>query len=84
MRRIGLPPSSSLPVSELCEVAALGGSLPFFVGLVRVLVGEVGGLCSVAVVVLGVRLSGVALVVVVMMVIICIAEMPTTTVIVGC
>ena len=37
-----------------------------------------------AVVVLGVRRSGVALVVVVMMVIICIAEMPATTVIVGC
>lgn len=81
--RIGLP-STSLPVSEFCEVAALGGGLPLLVGLVRVLVGEVGGLCSVAVVVLGVCLPGVALVVVVMVVTICIAKMPATTVIVGC
>lgn len=83
VRRIGLP-SSALPVSELCEVAALGCGLPFLVGLVRVLVGEVRGLCSMAVVVLGVGLPSVALVVVVMVVTICIAKMPATTVIVGC
>lgn len=79
VRRIGLPPTS-LPVSELSEVAALRSGLPLLVGLVRVLVGEVGGLCSVALVV---GLCSVALVVVVMVVAICIVNMPAAAVIVG-
>ncbi|TNN59716.1 hypothetical protein EYF80_030087 [Liparis tanakae] len=81
--RKGLSSPSPVPVPELGEVAALGGRLPLLVGLVRVLVGEVGGLGSVAVVVLDVGLPGVALVVVVMVVTVCVVEMPPPAVTVG-
>lgn len=69
-----LPSPSALPVSELREVTALGGGLPLLVGLVGVLVGEIGRLGAVVVVVLGVSWTCAALVVVVMVVAVCIVE----------
>lgn len=76
---VGLPPSG-VPVSELGEVAALGGGFPLLVGLVRVLVGEVRRLGSVVVVVLGVGWGSVALVVVVMVVAVCVVGLPAAVV----
>lgn len=76
---VGLP-SSSLPVSELGEVAALGGGLPLLIGLVGVLV-EVRRLGSVVVVVLGVGRSSVALVVVVMVLTVCVIKLPAAVVV---
>lgn len=79
MGDVGLPPSG-VPVSELGEVAALGGGFPLLVGLVRVLVGEVWRLGSVVVVVLGMGWGSVALVVVVMVV--CVVGLPAAVVVV--
>lgn len=84
MGGIGLAPSS-LPLPELSEVTALRGGLPLLIGLIGVLVGEVGGFgtpCWV-VVMLRLGLAGDALVVVVVVVTVCIStsKMATGTVV---